>query len=100
MSKNTVSIVATGQAIPAGRGQVQGIIVNSHSSGVIKLIDAPNSPVGRVIFGGASGYTLPSGSSTIIFPSSENNSGLEFYEGVHAVIVSGSADIQLIFENA
>lgn len=93
MSKNTVPQTATGQAIPAGTGKVTGLIVNSHSSGVIKLIDSPNSPVGRVILGGNNGYTLPTGSGVIPI-----TVGLEFYEGVHLVIVSGTADIQLMFD--
>ena len=94
MAKNTLSLVASGQAIPAGRGQVIGAIVNSHSSGVIKLIDSPNSASGRVMFGGNSGFTLPTGSSVQYF----SDKGVEYYEGVNLLVVSGTVDIQLIFE--
>lgn len=94
MAKNTTSIVASGQAPVGTKGQILSITVNSHSSGVIKLIDAPNSPAGRSMFGGINGYTLPAGSSVIYLA----DKGVEYYEGVHVVIVSGTADIQLNFE--
>lgn len=97
MSKNTVPLIASGQAIPAGVGKVTGIIVNAHSSGVIKLIDSPNSVTGRILFGGNNGYTLPTGSSFIPLTSGEYE-GVEYYEGVFFQLVSGTADIQLIFK--
>ena len=84
MAKNTVALTATGQAV-VGVGQVARVIVNTHSSGVIKLVDSPNSTSGRVIL---SDYTLPTGAQSI-----ELN--LEFYEGVHFVLVSGTATVQI-----
>jgi len=84
MAKSTLALSATGQAV-VGKGKIQRLIVNTHSSGVIRLIDSPNSTAGRVIL---SDFTLPSGAQVI-----ELN--LEYYEGVHLVIVSGTATVQL-----
>lgn len=87
MAKSTTAQSATGQAI-VGRGVISRIIVNTHSSGVIKLVDSPNNTTGRVIL---ADYTLPAGAQSIEL-------GLEFYEGVHVVIVSGTATLQIATE--
>lgn len=87
MAKNTVALTATGQAIPPGAGTVERIIVNTHSSGVIRLNDSPNSPTGRVILADT---TLPAGAQTIQI-------GAEYYEGVHLTLVSGTATVQLVY---
>jgi hypothetical protein len=84
MAKSTVALSATGQAV-VGKGKVHKVIVNTHSSGVIKLVDSPNSTAGRVIL---SDYTLPAGAQVL-----ELN--LEYYEGVHFVLVSGTATVQI-----
>lgn len=89
MSKNTVSLVASGQAITAGRGDLTGIIVNSHSSGVIRLVDSPGGSSGRSLFGGDNGYTLATGSSVIDLPN------IEYYEGVYLEVISGTVDVQI-----
>ena len=88
MSKNTVSLTATGQAITAGVGVVKQIIVSTHSSGVIKLVDSPNGTSGRAIL---DNYTLPSGAQVI------DLADVEFYEGVHFVLISGTATVQLVY---
>ncbi len=91
MAKNS-NVIASGQVV-VGVGQATGIIVNSHSSGIIKLIDSPSGAAGRVIFGGANGYTIPAGSSVINLV----DSGLEYYEGLYFLLVSGTADIQVVY---
>lgn len=83
MSKNTAPQSATGQAL-VGKGIVDKVIVSTHSSGVIRLIDSPNSTSGRVILD----YTVPSGAQIL-------DIGLEYYEGVHVQLVSGTATISL-----
>jgi hypothetical protein len=86
MAKNTVAQSATGQAI-TGIGTVNKLIVNTHSSGVLKLVDSPNGTSGRAIL---DTYTLASGAQVIPLD-------LEYYEGVHVIIVSGTATIQLAY---
>jgi hypothetical protein len=88
MSKNTPALSATGQAVPPGSGLVRKIIVNTHSSGVIRLNDSPNSAIGRVIL---NDYTLPTGAQSIDIQ-------LDYSEGVFLTIVSGTATIQLGYE--
>jgi hypothetical protein len=88
MSKNTVAQSSTGQAI-VGVGTVNKIIVHTHSSGVIRLVDSPNSTAGRVIL---DSYTLVSGAQVVPLD-------LEYYEGVHVVLVSGTATISLAYTN-
>lgn len=96
MSKVTLPQIATGQANYAtsnpvsGVGRVAGIIVPTHSSGTVKLVDSPNGPAGRVLF---DTFTLPTGAQVINF-----NSPIEFYEGVHVIIAGTSATIQLMIE--
>lgn len=88
MAQNTLPLSATGQAIAPGSGEVTRIIVNTHSSGVIKLVDSPNSTSGRVMLGD---YTLPSGAQTIPLR-------LPYSSGVHFILVSGSATVQLEYD--
>lgn len=85
MAKNTVVLTASGQVV-TGVGIISKIIVGTHSSGVIRLIDSPNGASGRVILGS---YTLPSGAQIL-------DLNLEFYEGVYFELVSGTASIQLV----
>lgn len=87
MAKNTVVISASGQAIPAGAGTVNKVIVGTHSSGVIRLIDAPNGASGRVILGS---YSLPSGAQIL-------DINEDYSEGVYFELVSGSASVQLVY---
>lgn len=85
MAKNTVVLTASGQAT-TGVGIISKIIVGTHSSGVIRLIDSPSGASGRVILGS---YTLPAGAQIL-------DLNLEFYEGVYFELVSGTASIQLV----
>lgn len=84
MAKTTLAVSASGQLV-TGVGTISKIIVNTHSSGVIKLVDSPNSSSGRVIL---SDYTLPSGAQVL-------DLDLEYYEGVYLVLVSGTATVQI-----
>ena len=86
MAKNTVALIASGQAV-VGRGSVNKIIVNTHSSGVIRLNDSPNSSSGRVILADT---TIPTGAQVL-------DIDLEYYEGVYVTLVSGTASIQLSY---
>ena len=86
--KTTTPISATGQAITAGVGAVTRIIVTTHSSGVIKLVDSPNGTSGRAIL---DDFTLPTGAQILDLGESE------YYEGVHFVLISGSATVQLVY---
>lgn len=85
--KNTVALTATGQAIPAGAGTIDRIIVNTHSSGVIRLNDSPNSSTGRVILADT---TLPTGAQTFVI-------NADYSEGVYLTLVSGTATVQLVY---
>ena len=87
MAKITTPLTATGQAIPAGKGNVEKIVVSTHSSGVIRLVDSPNGTSGRAILGD---YTLASGAQVIELDT-------EYYEGVHFILVSGTATVQITY---
>jgi hypothetical protein len=93
MAKNTVPMTASGQAQYApnhpviGVGKVAGVIVCSHTSGTLKLVDSPNSQVGRVI---CDTWTLAAGPQVITFPEP-----LDFYEGVNAAY-GGTVNIELV----
>jgi hypothetical protein len=95
MSKNTLPLTASGQAKYSadqsviGVGQVAGIIVCSHTSGTIKLVDSPNSQTGRIIL---DTWTLAAGPQVITFPKP-----LDFYEGVN-VAVGGTVNIELVID--
>lgn len=76
---------ATG-AVINGAGTVYGIIVNSNSSGTVKLWDAL-SATGSVIL---NTFTFPAGSTTYTFPH-----GIEFYTGLY-LTVGGTLDITIL----
>lgn len=76
----------TSQQILASAGKVYGIIVNSHTSGTIKLWDALTA-TGSVIM---NTYTLPSGSQVITFPVP-----IECYTGLF-ITVGGTIDYTII----
>ena len=87
MSKNT-NTTTTGQ-VYTGSGCIEGIIVSTHSSGTIKLVDAPNSNVGRVIL---DTYTFASGSTFLPMY------GAEFYEGIYATIGGTGVSLQIVYK--
>lgn len=88
MSKNTVALSATGQAIAAGAGTIVKLIVGTHSSGVVRLNDSPNAASGRVIL---NDYTLPAGAQVIELK-------LDYSTGVFLTLVSGTATVQLSYD--
>ncbi len=75
--------------IRTGGGKLYGVIVNSHTSGTLKLWDNTTA-TGTVIM---NTYTFPSGSQVIMFPVP-----IEFYTGLFATI-GGTADITILSKN-
>ena len=73
--------------IKTGNGKVYGIVVNSHTSGTIKLWD--NTSAATTVI--CNTYTFPSGSQVITFPEPIN-----FNTGLYADI-GGTVDITVIW---
>lgn len=74
--------------IKTGAGSVHGVVVNSHTSGTLKLWD--NTSAASTVI--ANTYTFPAGSSVISFPTP-----IEFYTGLYAD-VGGTVDITIIYK--
>lgn len=72
--------------IRAGAGTLYGIIVNSHTSGTIKLWDNTSAATTVIM----NTFTFPSGSQVYMFPM-----GISFYTGLYATI-GGTADVTLL----
>ena len=87
MSSKSTTAQAVSASIITGKGVINKLIINTHSSGVIRLVDSPNSSAGRVIL---SDYTLPAGAQVL-------DLNLEYYEGVYVLLVSGSATYQVAY---
>lgn len=77
----------TSQSILSGGGAVCGIIVNSHTSGTMKLWDN-TAGSGTVIM---NTYTFPAGSGVYMFPYP-----ISFYTGLFATI-GGTIDYTILF---
>lgn len=88
MAKVSLPLSASG-AVTSGVGKVKRVIVGTHSSGVIKLIDSPNSTSGRVLL---TDTTLTAGAQIL------DLGDVEFYEGVYFQLVSGTATVQVVTE--
>jgi hypothetical protein len=88
MAKVSLPLSDSG-AVTSGVGKVTRVIVSTHSSGVIKLIDSPNSTAGRVLL---SDLTLTTGAQVL------DLGDVEFYEGIYFDLVSGTATVQVVFE--
>lgn len=73
--------------IRTGGGQVHGVIVNSHTSGTLKLWDALTA-TGTVI---ANTFTFAAGSQVINFAQP-----IEFYTGLYADI-GGTVDLTILW---
>lgn len=72
--------------VKTGSGRVQGVVVNSNTSGTLKLWDN-TAASGSVVI---NTYTFPAGSSTIpLF-------GMSFSTGLYATI-GGTADISIAY---
>lgn len=87
MAKVSLPLSAS-DAVASGVGRVTRVIVGTHSSGVIKLIDSPNSTSGRVLLD----ITLAAGAQVL------DLGDIEFYEGVYFQLVSGTATVQVVTE--
>jgi len=74
--------------IQTGKGKVYGFIVNSHTSGTLKLWDN-TSAAGTVIM---NTFTFPTGSSVQKF----TDDGIDFYTGLFADI-GGTVDITILW---
>lgn len=85
------NITASGQ-VKVGNGQVSGFIVNSHTSGTLKLWDSLSAS-GVVII---DTYTFPAGSSIVDFPWIKENQ-IEFQTGLYATI-GGTANITIVYK--
>lgn len=87
-NKTTSSLIYTGS------GKVHGFLVNSHSSGTLKLWDS-TSATGNVIM---DTFTFPAGSSIQTFPSGVGDrDGVSFYTGLYATI-GGTANVTILFD--
>ena len=73
--------------IRTGGGKLSGFIINSHSSGTLKLWD--NTSAASTII--MNTFTFPAGSGVYRFEP------VDFYTGLYATI-GGTADITLIWE--
>lgn len=89
MGKN-VQISATGHTGLKGTGKVTGFIVSQHTSGTIKLVDSPAGASGRLL---VDTFSFVSGSNVVLLP----DGGVEFYEGVYAVIGGTGVIVGLIW---
>jgi len=78
----------TSQLIRTGPGQVAGVIVNSHTSGTMKLWDALTA-TGTVI---TNTYTFPAGSGMYMFPKP-----VDFYTGLFFT-VGGTLDYTIVWK--
>lgn len=78
--------ISSSAQLAAGPGTLYGIIVNSHSSGTVKLWDALTA-TGTVVM---NTFTFASGSQVYMFPV-----GVSFYTGLYATI-GGTADITFL----
>lgn len=58
-------VYSANQLVRTGSGKVYGLVINSHSSGKIRLLDGLNAGSGRIL---VDEYTLASGSQVITFP--------------------------------
>jgi len=77
---------STSQAIRSGAGKLYGIVVNSHTSGTLKLWDN-TAGSGTIIL---NTITFASGPQTILFPTP-----IEFYTGLFAT-VGGTIDYTIL----
>jgi len=74
--------------IKTGFGKVSGVIVNSHSSGTLKLWDNTSAATTAI----TNTYTFPAGSQVVTFPEP-----ICFNTGLYAT-VGGTADLTIIWD--
>lgn len=80
--------ITASDLVKTGFGKVAGFIVNSHTSGTLKLWDN-TSAAGTVII---NTYTFPSGSQVVEFPEE-----ISFNTGLYAT-VGGTADLTIVYQ--
>lgn len=88
MDNSKYTNLSASAQIKAGSGTLYGIIVNSHTSGTLKLWDSLTAS-GTVI---TNTYTFATGSQVITFPQ-----GVSYYTGLFATI-GGTADITILWK--
>jgi hypothetical protein len=79
---------AASALIKTGAGRVYGVIVNSHTSGTMKLWDN-TSAAGTVLL---NTFTFPAGSGVYTFPEA-----IEFYTGLFFTL-GGTLDFTIIYK--
>lgn len=93
MAKYTVPITED-TLIHVGKGKVYGIIVNSHTSGTLKLWDS-NAANFSILM---DTYTFASGSQVIELPSGDGEEkGVEFNTGLFADVGGTTANITILW---
>jgi len=78
---------STSQAVKTGPGSLYGIVVNSHSSGTLKIWDNTTG-TGTVIL---NTITFAAGPGVYMFPP-----GISFYTGLYAT-VGGTIDYTILY---
>lgn len=73
--------------IRTGAGTVAGVIVNSHTSGTMKLWDNTSAATTVIV----NTYTFPAGSGVYMFPKP-----IEFYTGLYFT-VGGTLDFTIVW---
>lgn len=81
------SNITASAAVKSGSGTLYGFIVNSHSSGTLKLWDNTSAATTVIM----NTFTFPTGSGVYMLPM-----GVSFYTGLYATI-GGTADITLLY---
>lgn len=81
------NITASTNAIKSGGGTLYGFIVNSHTSGTVKVYDAATQ-TGTVIM---NTFSFPAGSGFYTFPQ-----GISFYTGL-SITVGGTLDVTVLY---
>jgi len=79
---------ASANALKTGEGTFFGVIVNSNTSGTIKIYDSLTQ-ANTIIM---NTYTFPAGSSVILMPAS----GVSFYTGL-SYTIGGTADVTILY---
>jgi len=85
----------TSGQVHVGYGRVYGFIVNSHTSGTLKLWDSQTAAFSVIM----NTFTFPTGSGVYMFNSGNSNSdevGIEYNTGLFATI-GGTADITILY---
>lgn len=88
MDNSKYTNLSASAQIKSGGGTLYGVIVNSHTTGTLKLWDSLTAS-GTVIM---NTYTFATGSQVIMFPQ-----GVSFYTGLYATI-GGTADITMLWK--